>query len=276
MYDDNPAWGLYFGMLAGLYDDDRFKSIAGTEQSIGEITSQGLYQCYDSFYIPENMALICAGNIDIDKTLAAAEKYIKAKGTPPTVLFGPENENAAIPLMQREMAVSNPLFQLGMKDTVFEGQIARSCTAKVALDLLVGESSSLRQKWLAEGITDEQLSFDYAFGQGYGYASIMGQGVEGKRIMADCISAVDIIKKQGLSIKDFERIKNKQVGAFIRGFNSIEAIVMASAELALWNGDLFDCYKQYLEMKPEDCSQLLAELFDDKKIALSSVMPVKN
>ncbi|MDP4170520.1 MAG: pitrilysin family protein, partial [Bacillota bacterium] len=56
MYDDNPDWRLYFGLIQNLYKNHPVKiDIAGTIESISHITKDWLYECYHTFYHPSNM-----------------------------------------------------------------------------------------------------------------------------------------------------------------------------------------------------------------------------
>ena len=51
MYDDNPAWQLYFGMLSGLYVNNPVRiDTAGTVETIAEITPKTLFDAYNTFY----------------------------------------------------------------------------------------------------------------------------------------------------------------------------------------------------------------------------------
>ncbi len=43
--------------------------IAGTVESIREITADTLYTCYDTFYHPSNMAVFVVGDVDPDAVL---------------------------------------------------------------------------------------------------------------------------------------------------------------------------------------------------------------
>ena len=47
MYDDDPSWQLFFGLLNSLYGKHAItKDIAGTIESIAEINADLLYKCY--------------------------------------------------------------------------------------------------------------------------------------------------------------------------------------------------------------------------------------
>ncbi|MDY7046848.1 pitrilysin family protein, partial [Virgibacillus sp. M23] len=51
MYDDNPDWRLYFGVIENMYKEHPVRiDIAGTVESISHITKDLLYECYETFY----------------------------------------------------------------------------------------------------------------------------------------------------------------------------------------------------------------------------------
>ena len=64
MYEDNPEWRVFFNLLKALYEKHPVRNdIAGTAESISRITKDILYQCYNTFYHPRNMALFVIGNV---------------------------------------------------------------------------------------------------------------------------------------------------------------------------------------------------------------------
>lgn len=70
MYDDNPDWRLYFGLIENLYKNHPVKiDIAGTVESISHITKDMLYECYYTFYHPSNMLLFIVGPVDPNKIM---------------------------------------------------------------------------------------------------------------------------------------------------------------------------------------------------------------
>ena len=58
MYQDNPDWRVYFGLIEAMYKVHPVHiDIAGTVESIGTITKEDLYTCYNAFYHPSNIAV---------------------------------------------------------------------------------------------------------------------------------------------------------------------------------------------------------------------------
>lgn len=80
MYDDDPSWQLYFGIIGNLYPEDPLASdIAGTVDSIAQITPDDLYACYRTFYQPSNMNLFLVGGFNQDKVLDLIQKIRQTK-----------------------------------------------------------------------------------------------------------------------------------------------------------------------------------------------------
>jgi predicted Zn-dependent peptidase len=78
MYDDDPNWQVFFGLLRSLYHAHPVKTdIAGTAQSIAQITPELLYKCYQSFYNLNNMVLCVAGDVDPSLVLEVADTLLK-------------------------------------------------------------------------------------------------------------------------------------------------------------------------------------------------------
>ena len=76
MYDDSPDWRLITGLCECLYHSHPIRSdIAGTVESIAEITPGMLYDCCRAFYAPGNMVLAAAGNTSMEQILAACARY---------------------------------------------------------------------------------------------------------------------------------------------------------------------------------------------------------
>ena len=70
MYYDVASWMSTFNLLRLLYHKHPVRiDIAGTVESISQITDKLLYDCYDTFYNLNNMALAVVGNVDVEQVL---------------------------------------------------------------------------------------------------------------------------------------------------------------------------------------------------------------
>ena len=70
MYDDQPDWRLYFGTIENMYKEHPVKiDIAGTVETINQITAEHLYECYNTFYHPSNMVLFVVGAVNPEEMM---------------------------------------------------------------------------------------------------------------------------------------------------------------------------------------------------------------
>ena len=68
MYNDNPEEILVRTLRESLYHENSRKyDIGGTVDTIKKITKEDLYDCYNTFYSPNNMYLVITGNFDRDE-----------------------------------------------------------------------------------------------------------------------------------------------------------------------------------------------------------------
>lgn len=119
MYDDSPDWRVMVNLLNALYHNHPVKiDIAGTVESIAEITAEKLYQCYRAYYNLHNMVLCVAGNVDPGEVVKIADRKLKPveKVTAENV-FPQEPDGIVQERVEQRLAVAVPMFQLGFKET---------------------------------------------------------------------------------------------------------------------------------------------------------------
>ena len=76
MIEDNPEWQVYKRLMQALYHTSPARtSVAGSVESIRQITAQTLYDCHKAFYTPSNMCLVVVGDVDADKVLEQRPRH---------------------------------------------------------------------------------------------------------------------------------------------------------------------------------------------------------
>lgn len=70
MYDDEPGWIIDDLSRKMAFNNSPVREkIAGTLESISKITKEELYDCYNTFYVPNNMYLVVCGNVSQEEVL---------------------------------------------------------------------------------------------------------------------------------------------------------------------------------------------------------------
>lgn len=232
MYDDDPYWRVFFNLMNLMYDKDNpiTKDIAGSVEDIKNIDENMLYECYDNFYTKDNCIIICCGDID-DKI--KIENYILKNldiNDKKTGIIQKYEEKCGIKsnCVEKKMGINQKIFNIGFKNvqkdvTIFDKMIFN----KIILDIIFGKSSLFYEKLYKKGIIDNSFGFDFNNFNDYIFSGI---SKEPKEIIKYITEEINIFKTKGISKKDFERIKNKHTGNFIRKFNNIDTIVCMEAD----------------------------------------------
>ena len=124
MIEDDPHWKGYMNLMKALYSSHPVReSVAGSVESIAEITPETLYACHKAFYDPANMVLCVAGPVEPEHICAVAREILPREAGPIAVKdYGKqEGHQAAQPYMEERMEVSAPIFHLGYKGEPMAG-----------------------------------------------------------------------------------------------------------------------------------------------------------
>ncbi len=205
MYDDNPDWRLYFGLIQNMYQNHPVSiDIAGTVESISHITKDLLYECYGTFYHPSNMLLFVIGPVDATKIMnqikdnQGKKKYNKV----PEIKRQFEEEPLEVAKKKQvlQMNVQTSKCLVGIKakhvNQTGEEMLKHELTINIIFDLLFGKSSENYDELYSEGLIDDTFSFDYTQEHGFGFAMVGGDTNEPDRL-ADVLKDMLLSAKQG-------------------------------------------------------------------------------
>ena len=277
MGDDSPGNANYYSLLKLLYKTHPIREkIIGTTESIAEITAETLYTCHRAFYIPANMVLCVAGDVDPEHILAVAEEVLPQEaGTIPTVDFGEKED--LLPVGTRaslEMPVSIPQFLIGAKlhpeekgPALFRQQL----TASLALRLLAGPSSPFYNRLYAEGLINRSFDADADFSTGIGTVIVGGESRDPEAVYDALLKELKRLDKEGIDRKLFERAHRSSIGGALRAMEEFDDVCV---NLALDEFDGF-CYLDYpaimASISKEECEVFLRETLKPERLAMSVV-----
>ena len=278
MYQDDPVWIVYINMLSGLYKSKYFKeNIAGTTSSIKKITKDMLFDCYNKFYVPKNMAVICCGDVETDNVFRIVEEKIQKKREKEIHRIQPkEPQKVNKKLIKESLAISTPLFYIGFKDNDENTLIIEKTAAiKVLIDIVAGESSPLYEKLYSKGLINENFTIEYISNIYFGNSIFSGFSKHWKDVQELLLKEIEALKKSGISEEHFQRIKNKHIGRFIRGFNSIDAIASSQVDYFSKDTDIFEAFEAYVNLQKSKVEEFLHTHLGEENMTTSVVLPEK-
>ena len=277
MYDDDPQWRVMFNYLRAMYHAHPIRQdIAGTVESIAQITPDHLYRCYRTFYNLHNMAFVLAGSFDVDRVCQLLDQMLKPCD-PVTVrrVFPDEPASVAQPRVEEALSVALPLFQFGYK---LPGTAPRGekdlAAAEVLLEVLASEASPLFRRLLDSGLVNES-SFASEFFEGEGYATLMfgGESNDPEAVAAAITEELLRLRQEGIDPAAFERSRRSLYGQNLAALNSTASIANAILSLTFKGRELFSYIHALAGITVADVEQFLAGLPLEQQV-LSIVKPL--
>jgi predicted Zn-dependent peptidase len=283
MYDDNPDWRLYFGVIQNMYKNHPVKiDIAGTVDSITPITKDMLYQCYNTFYHPSNMLLFVVGPVDpdqiMDQVRSNQEKKPYEKMPEIKRQFDEEPDAVAETKQVLKMNVQSPKCLVGLKapEPTQQGKemLKQELSMNVFLDLLFGKSSTYYFDLYNEGLIDETFHYDYTQENGFGFVTVGGD-TEKPDLLAEKLKEL-LLKAKAESLfteEGLERTKKKKIGAFLRAVNSPEFIANQFTRYAFNEMDLFDVVPTLESLSYDDIQKVADSIINEDRFTVCQVVP---
>ena len=278
MVEDDPGSEIFYSMLSGLYEHNPIRTkVAGTVESISEITAETLYDCHKAFYVPGNMVLCVAGNVDPDIVERIASETLPATPAPEVQTdFGAEEGiNAVRSFDEKVMAVSAPLFQIGFKGIpAKEGErLRQQLIGTLAADAFFGPSSPLYSRMYDSGLINNSFGGGYEDGPHCAYLEVGGESKAPHRIRELLLEEAARISREGLDSALWERQKKAAYGISVRQLNSLENICIETAQ-AHFLGEDFLCFPElYKSIEKEDAEKMIAEGCTAERATLSVIRP---
>ena len=279
MIEDNPEWQVYKQLMQSLYHTSPARTpVAGSVESIREITAQTLYDCHRAFYTPANMCLVVVGDVEPQQVLDIARRVLpKDSGELIERDYGAEEPTeAARAYAEERMEVSMPSFLVGFKCPPQHGgeeQHRFAAIGELACDVLMGESSPLYARLYSQGLINGSFgaAFDILPGAAYAYAG--GDSKDPKAVAEEILTEAQRLVREGVDEDYYKRIVNANFGAALRELNSFESIAVSMAEGRFQGYDPYRFPEIYDSITAADVLAFLRENVTRSHMALSVIAP---
>ena len=274
MYDDSPDWRVMFNMLQGMYHNHPVKiDIAGTVESIAEITAEKLYDCYNTFYNLHNMVLCVSGNVTVDQVLKTCDKMLKPSEKHNIHnYFEDEPYEIVKPYVEQSFSVSVPIFNMGFKargdKPLNDRELAQT---EILLSALASPTSALYRELMDNNLINNTFSYELFEGPGYCSVIFGGESREPKQAAEKIKSYITNVNKNGIDDEDFEIAKKAVYGDAISSLNSVSNIANMMADYHFNGNELFAYIDAIASTDKSEVENRLSELLDVNNCTLSVV-----
>lgn len=280
MYYDVAGWMSTFNLLRCLYKNHPVRiDIAGTVESIAQITDRLLYDCYNTFYNLNNMCLAVVGDVTPEQVLGVCDKMLE-KAEPLSIerSFDDEPREIVESYAEYNLAMSMPVFSFGYKEECKDltQNLRKMIEVNILLEILAGDTSGLYNKMFDNGLINTSFSKEYF--TGFGYEAIMfdGESVNPQAVADEIKKAVAALRADGIDDEQFENARRSLYGREIMEYNDIDSIANAVLS-AYFNGySVFDTMEIYKSVTKEDIEKRLENMMMEEYSALSVVKNKEN
>ena len=280
MCRDDPYDQCYRNMLEGLYRRHPIRvDICGSERSIARITDQTLYDCYHTYYTPENMALIVCGDVAPERVMQIANKELAGwQGKPAPVYEGvAEAPTAASPRTETRGQVAKPIFAIAIKDVAVPAdpiaRTRRDAAMDILCEMLFSDTGELYNKLVDEGVISPEFSSGYVQTRDVGFLRLSGESNDPEAVLAEVQKFLEKTGEQGLSRTEFEHCKRIEFAEYIKGFDSTEEIADNLVAFLFDDADLFSYADVISSISFEEVELLFQNFFYPERFTLSVVRP---
>ncbi|WP_302116767.1 pitrilysin family protein [uncultured Limosilactobacillus sp.] len=285
MYEDDPSWRLYLGILGNLYPNDPMRiDIAGTIESIGRITPKILMDTYKTFYQPANMNLFLVGRLDPEETMAWIKQNQEQKNFAPTEtprrLFKLNDPTAhdVIPFRSLTMDIVRPKVMVGLRGTKQFDDGKQRLHYKLAIDLLLDvlfdDTSDNYLRLYNNETLDDTFGYNFEMQRGFHFAYFSSDTDQMERFADEIIDILESADQQIEAARTrFEGIKNAELGRLIGLLDSPEAIANRYAGDLFAGASLMDEIQILETITIDDLYQVAKDFITPQGISVYQVVP---
>ena len=278
MYDDSADWRLITGLCECLYHSHPIRSdIAGSCESIAEITPGMLYDCCEAFYAPGNMVLAAAGNTTMEQVLAACARHGLLDPRPEERvqrLWADEPMTLAAAEKRIRMPVSKPCFGLGFKEAPLAPDDLRSeMLYDLVLCCICGGMSPLYRRLYDSGLTNPGFGGEVLRVDGCCCILFTGESDEPDTVKQMLLDEIARIRAEGVDREIFTLCKNEKYGQLIENLENAEDSASQMADFALSGQTVAQQISMLAGLTAEDADAALQKILSTDRMATMYIQP---
>jgi predicted Zn-dependent peptidase len=199
MYEDMGTWKIYDALFSGLFKKHTYgtQTTLGTPEHLKNPSIKRIKQFFETYYVPNNMVVILAGDIEMGATIRMVDQYFGSwkPGVVPTFAFEPEDD---IVEPEEKIVYTPDEESLAIGYRFPNRNDKESVIADLVANILYNGSSGLIDKNLVKAQKVLEASgFNYLLTD-YGFMGFTGKPLEGQTLqqLRDLLLAqIDLLKK---------------------------------------------------------------------------------
>ena len=280
MYDDSAESVVGENLMRAMFHSDPVRvPIAGSVESIAEITAQTLTLCHKTFYDPSNMILCVMGDVDAQAVIRQAEEQtIESCGVHPVRQYGPEEQMSCPQArIEKKMEVSMPTFSIGFKcESVASGPetMRLEYIGAFAAELVAGEASALYARLYESGLIDSDFSGGFERVKNAALLEFSGDSSQPDTVLEEILREAERIGTQGVDREHFRRLKKAFIGRRLRDLDSFESTCYRLCVCFMDGAEYMEYPKIVDAITAEDVEEFIRRVIRKERASISIISPL--
>ena len=280
MGNDDPDYMVYFNTLKAMYQKNNVRiDIAGTVESISNITKDLLYTCYNTFYNLNNMFFVVVGDVDVEKTIKLIEDSINIYSKNEKKIneeIKTFSEDEPMQVAKREiiekMDVYMPKLCIGYKLNVVQKEeiIKRAILADIVSDMYFSKLSKFYEEEYSKGIITDEVILSYEGTEYFSHVVIMGESTKLLELKSDILKYIEKIKKYPIDTYLFEQVKSNKIGSTLIENDRLNSCYRRIIDSILADTDVYADIEILQNLNVQDVKNFL-ELLDNENNVVSII-----
>lgn len=275
MYDDDPNFMVYFNALRAMYQRNPVRiDIAGTIESISNITKELLYTCYNTFYSPQNMFFIVVGDVDVDDTIKTIEENIKkydnkiVSNSNIEKFMEEEPKEIAKKEIVQKMEIFLPQICIAYKLDLCDGAKVRKndIVASIVSDMYFSKQSDFFENEYNLGRVNGSIDIQYEGSEYFSHVIVSATSSDLDKVESDILDYIEKIKNETIDEELFETIRRKKIGEVILSSDTLSVSYRRIIDSILNNTNVYLDVEILKSLKSSDIKEFLENLDENRRV----------
>lgn len=275
MYDDDPNFMVYFNALRAMYQRNPVRiDIAGTIESISNITKELLYTCYNTFYSPQNMFFIVVGDVDVDDTIKTIEENIKkydnkiVSNSNIEKFIEEEPKEIAKKEIVQKMEIFLPQICIAYKLDLCDGAKVRKndIVASIVSDMYFSKQSDFFENEYNLGRVNGSIDIQYEGSEYFSHVIVSATSSDLNKVESDILDYIEKIKNETIDEELFETIRRKKIGEVILSSDTLSVSYRRIIDSILNNTNVYLDVEILKSLKSSDIKEFLENLDENRRV----------
>lgn len=274
MYDDSPDWRILTALFDCMYHNHPVRNdIAGTVESIAQITPEMLYDCCKAFYNPGNMVLAVAGNITTQQVLDACERAnLSAEKVSSRRILAQEPMTLAHERKEFTMPLAKPCLGVGFKEAPVEGA-KPEIICDLLTELICGGMTPFYRTLYDQGLVNPGFDGEFLVLDGCTCFMFTGETDQPEKVREMLLEEIERQRREGVDEELFTLCKNQMYGELVQDLENIEDAATALAGSFFRRRSLVEELETLAGLTREEVNAALQTMLKPERCATVIIRP---